>query len=29
MQSTGKPVFIQAPKNQIWRTIMCAQGQKG
>jgi hypothetical protein len=27
--STGKPVLIQVSKFQIWRTILCAQGQKG
>jgi hypothetical protein len=27
--SFSKPVYIQLPKAQIWRTILCAQGQKG
>jgi len=27
--SHGKPVLIQVHKSQIWRTILCAQGQKG
>jgi hypothetical protein len=26
---TGKPVLIQVHKSQLWRTILCAQGQKG
>jgi hypothetical protein len=25
----GKPVYIQVSKPHIWRTIVCAQGQKG
>jgi hypothetical protein len=24
-----KPVYIQIPKAQLWRTIICALGQKG
>jgi hypothetical protein len=29
MTSSGKPIMIQVNKSQIWRTILCAQGQKG
>ena len=25
----GKPVYIQLRKPDVWRTIICAQGQKG
>jgi len=29
VKPAGKPAYFQAPKAHVWRTIMCAHGQKG
>jgi hypothetical protein len=29
VMAAGKPVYIQIPKSQLWRTIICSLGQKG